>query len=354
MTKNNNSKGAPVFAARDFPPASFSLATDGRKARQRCRDRRALYLQLTSHGLTAWPSVAELASMMDWSERKTYNVLADLKKLGCLPNATNAKGLKYTKEHGTRVRSVVNDALLERGSSRWLPVTDCPTTDGGFLLVQFASSTKQDCTIEKQDEAGLHNREAGLHVSRAGLHPKDADERTPKELLKEPNPQPKEAGGSGIPSEQVTLGELQNIAASLPESIRVGLTMTGVERDIAKGVEDVGRELFVSAWRIFVENRDLTGMRLSAWEVFKKEVNEWVVKAEQRIADREQLKAIEEQLERERVAECEAQVPARIAQLQRNIAENIASLDNPFDAETLQGIREEIADDEKLLKELTA
>jgi hypothetical protein len=205
MAKNKNKNGAPVFAARDIPPASFSMAADGRKSRQLCRDRRALYLQITSHGWKAFPSVAELAEMMDWSQRTAYRRLSELKELGCLPNATDAKGRKYSGERGNRVRTVVNDALPARGSSRWLAVKDCLTSDGTPLLVRFVNqaglsdsqkSVEQDCHIQKQD---CQIEKQDCQIQEQDCHVSMADERTSllERTEKEQTIQPKEQLSAG-------------------------------------------------------------------------------------------------------------------------------------------------------------
>lgn len=199
-------KGAPVFTARNYPPASFSMPTDGRKGKRLCQDRRNLYVQITSYGMRPHPSVETLAEAMDWSEKTTYRRLAELRELGCLPNATDARGRKYTGRHGTRVRSVDTSVLPGPGSSRWLAVKDCPTSDGTPLLVQFVNREGLPASGNSLTEGlsdsieELSDSVEGPSDSIEGLSPCVTDERTNLERtnLGRTNPNPKELDGRTV------------------------------------------------------------------------------------------------------------------------------------------------------------
>jgi hypothetical protein len=201
MVKKKHKDGAPVFEARNYPPASFSLSTDGKKGKQRERDRAFLFGKIASYGLLAWPGVKTLAKLCGFSRSKTFELIADLKTLGCLPNAIDSKGQTRHGERGTRVRKVVLAALPLPGSSRWLRVKDCPTSNGGVLLVQFVNRAE----VQNSDIAEVQNRndsEAEVQNSETRSPEYGAEVQTrldtkepSKELPERTNPNPKEPEG---------------------------------------------------------------------------------------------------------------------------------------------------------------
>jgi hypothetical protein len=302
---------APVFTARNYPPASFSLPTDGKKAQQRCRDRRNLYVQITTYGKRAFPSVKTLATAMGWSRAKTFRVLDDLKVLGCLLDAKDAKGRKYTGEHGSRVRSVDSDALPAPGSSRWLAVKDVLTSDGNPLLVRFVNRTgisngennsAQESQIEKQ-QSQIESRSLTYGETQKNLQ---------KELPEKTTPTPKEErteiGGGGFseelgideeyapPAEELAKQEqeyqdyirrderqitqmllLMVKELPLPDGLRTGIKYQGIvelrkvinEEIPYKKRREYHDEILVNSWRVFLEQRDFAGLtKTTAWKLF--------------------------------------------------------------------------------------
>ncbi len=307
---------APVFTARNYPPASFSLSTDGKKAQQRCRDRRNLYVQITTYGKRAFPSVKTLMTAMGWSRAKTFRVLDDLKVLGCLLDAKDAKGRKYTGEHGTRVRKVETDELPAPGSSRWLAVRDVLTSDGKPLLVRFVNRTEVSNTeSNSEQESQLEMQES--HIESRSLTYGETQKNLQKDLQKELPPNPKEeevaVGRGGFSEEQGTDEEYtptaEEIARAeedwnkytrqivnkfvavvvelpLPEGMRAGINYEGIRAlckiaiELAPKWKLYNDEIVLSAWREFLRERDFGGLtKISAWKLFTNEfVSDWMPK----------------------------------------------------------------------------
>jgi hypothetical protein len=113
--KTKTKTSAPIFDALDFPLESFVLFKDGRQWKRVAQDRKALYVQIAKHGETAWPAVNGLMRKTGFSRAKVFRLLTDLKELGCIADATDSKGRRYSGEHGSRVRVVNNGALLRPG-----------------------------------------------------------------------------------------------------------------------------------------------------------------------------------------------------------------------------------------------
>ncbi len=168
MPETTPGKKAAIFKARDYPPSSFVLPKDARsrKGKRLARDRRTLFLTLASFGEIAWPGVARLAKLCGFSRAKTFELLADLKQLGCVVDTVDAQGRRYYGAHGTRVRQVQPGALDGPGSSYWLPVKDVLTSEGKPLMVRFHNRPVQNSDPGVQDtNPGVQNSDPGVQNS---------------------------------------------------------------------------------------------------------------------------------------------------------------------------------------------
>src|SRR2546429_4295790 len=111
-----NKTNGVIFKARDFPPTSFVLFNDGRKWKRKAEQRRALYIQMATHGETEWKAVETLGKSCGFTERTTYRLLDDLQELGCVSDTIDDTGHKYHGQKRTRVRKISTDALAAPGS----------------------------------------------------------------------------------------------------------------------------------------------------------------------------------------------------------------------------------------------
>jgi hypothetical protein len=121
MSVPKNKGSAPIFEALDFPPESFVLSKDGREWKKIAQSRKLLFVTIAKHGETAWPGVKGLMKKTGFSRRTIFNLLDDLKELGCLPDAVDDKGRARHGLRGTRVRRIDLGALLPPGyATGWL------------------------------------------------------------------------------------------------------------------------------------------------------------------------------------------------------------------------------------------
>ncbi len=159
--KAKTKTSAPIFDALDFPLESFVLFKDGRQWKRVAQDRKALYAQIAKHGETAWPGVNGLMRKTGFSRAKVFRLLIDLKELGCIADATDSKGRKYSGEHGSRVRVVNNGALLRPGQATgWL------SFKGAGLLIRVVSGVSNS---EESGEEGVSDSSSGVSDSSSGV-----------------------------------------------------------------------------------------------------------------------------------------------------------------------------------------
>jgi hypothetical protein len=254
-------------------------------------------VQITTYGKRAYPSVKTLETAMGWSRAKTFRVLDDLKVLGCLLDATDAKGRKYTGEHGSRVRSVDTDALPAPGSSRWLAVKDVLTSDGSPLLVRFVNRIGVSIgETNSEQESQLEIQQS--HIESRSLMYGETRKNRLKELRKEQTPTPKEETQAGKgPDSDVTEPGKQELFDKmlavierfpLPDGVRNGLGESGVREHIAEAESALGAELALRSWEAFIEMRDFSGFpkKWTAWKAFLKEVDtEWLAHGRRRVQE---------------------------------------------------------------------
>ena len=205
MKSKTETRGAPVFDALDFPLESFVLFKDGRQWKDTAQDRKALFVQIAKHGATAWPGINGLMRKTGFSRAKLFRLLNDLKELGCIADATDSKGRKYSGEHGSRVRVVVNDALLKQGQATgWL------SFKGANLLIRIVSGVSNS---QESNEAGVSNSEAEVSDSSSvvsdsasrSLTYEETQKNLQKEQTERTNPNPKEPNGGTVSlSDQLT------------------------------------------------------------------------------------------------------------------------------------------------------
>lgn len=137
-----------VKAVRDIrsvPPQAYILASDGRKLKHLCRERRALLFQISTHanpdGTGVYPSEYTLARDMGKSRRQIVYLMKDLRTLGFVVEdgwqivGTDAKGNPIR----TRKRKLVITKIIAAG--RALVPTAQDTPEGS---AQDTSSTAQD------------------------------------------------------------------------------------------------------------------------------------------------------------------------------------------------------------------
>jgi hypothetical protein len=132
-----------VRDVRSVPPAAYRLASDGKKWRWMCEERRKLLMQMASYsngdGTGIWPSVQRLADETGMSPRTAHRLLNDLKTLGFLEDG---------ELHGcykTRIRSI-NVGKVKAGVSFFdkkgeaplpnspAPLPNSPNTSAGMYL----------------------------------------------------------------------------------------------------------------------------------------------------------------------------------------------------------------------------
>lgn len=251
--------------------------------------------------------------------------------------------------------------------------------DGAGVSDSPETATEQESELREKVKAGVRDTKAGVRVTsiRSPSYEGENDatdaaqkscahERTRKNLNTKNNPHLKEQadGGGSFTEEQGSIGDaLQEMRQALekfplPDSIRHGLGKHDVQEQIAEAIEQHGFERLVLAWSLFVEFRTFTGLRMTVWELFATESDEWLYKADARLSERsrpnyELTPAEREEMRLSHVAMYgDLDLPYYTEKLREAKAEYEAN-GKLFDEETQQQMREDIADYEAKVAELT-
>lgn len=161
-TKNNG----VIFQARDFAPNSFVMLKDGPKWKHNSERRRALYMQLASHGSIEWAGITALGKAVGLSRATTFRYMDDLYELGAVNDGKDESGHKYHGHRRTRVREI-STCTLPVAATGWMDIPELGTLVRVVRMPkqesQLEHSGVSDSTQESQIEsAGVSNRKAGV------------------------------------------------------------------------------------------------------------------------------------------------------------------------------------------------
>ena len=335
--------------SRLYTPQSFSLPTDGPKGRDVCKKRRQLFMELSSYGEVSTPSAKNLADALDCDERTIYRLLKDLKKLGCLPNATDEKGRKYTGQHGTRVRHVIPEALPLAGSSRWVPWAG---TGMLFRYVRVEAglpnslpSQKQDCQIEKLEVAGLPN---SLPSQKQDCQIDDGDERKTNPVERKTNPVERKTN----PVERKT-NPPENDGGEFWNSTPLGMggpddkDRVKIDKARAKyGDADVKQAL--DDWTRTKETHRL----LMPWKMFANDVERYCVEIQRERQHRADMDAEHERIMQEAAVNAKHHAAEMLAIAEQQLVE-LQDIPCDGDEERIREVKEDIERWKSKLAELT-
>lgn len=255
--KYSKKNSVPVFDALNFPIQCFVLFKDGRQWKDIAQARKSLYVHIARHGDKAWPGIKGLMRKTGFSRRTVYNLLADLKELGCIEDATDSKGRKYSGERGPRVRLVNNGAL--------------PINATGWLFIKAAN-------LWIRVVAGVQNSPipvlAGVQNSRAGVQNSDSRSAeledkivvtdtndkelvSRKNLLKELNERtnpPKQNGGDFWESTPLDMGGPDDKARAKIDKARAKYGDDDVKAALAEWIRTKETTRLLMPWKMFADD----------------------------------------------------------------------------------------------------
>ncbi len=180
-----------VRDVRSVPPAAYRLASDGKKWRWMCEERRKLLMQMASYsngdGTGIWPSVQRLADETGMNRRTAFRLLNDLRTLGFLEDGELHGAYK------TRIRSInvgkVNAGVSfddKKGESpvtnSAAPVTDSPVTCDKYtpphnrpFLPSYETENKEHLSANADDDvlASLNKSKSESTPSRESSDKRD-------------------------------------------------------------------------------------------------------------------------------------------------------------------------------------
>jgi len=270
-TANKKNK-APVFKAIDFPAESFVLPKDGREWKKIANSRKLLFVTIAKHGDKPWPGIQSLVKRTGIKRSQIFNLLADLKEIGCLVDAKDAEGRAYHGEHGTRVRAVDLSKLLpyDEAPTGWLTIKGAKPLLIRFSKgagVQFSQSRREDQESSSQEQESSSQEQASKSQEQESTPRVDTIE--PLEELPGRTPQTPEKISE-------RMGKLLS-QVTLPEGCKPGNLMAASKKIADRNLP---LDVVLAAWKIFLRDDAGVGWKAGAAHKFAWELDGWLALGE--------------------------------------------------------------------------